>query len=111
MHNSGASRRGIAKAYPKSAVCSNPWFGPELEFPPAYLAPSILESDDAPSGGATCALMGELDQHDLIGDAAPGSIRSGLMSAVALPGTFWTNAVLHLRRASELAASAGSRNE
>jgi len=62
-------------------------------------------------GGATCALMGELDQHDLIGDAAPGSIRSGLMSAVALPGTFWTNAVLHLRRASELAASAGSRND
>jgi len=49
INASGASRRGIVKAYPKLAARSNPWFGPELEFPPAYLAPSILESEDAPS--------------------------------------------------------------
>jgi len=39
-------------------------------------------------GGATCALMGELDQHDLIGDAAAGSIRSGLMSGCSAAGDF-----------------------
>jgi hypothetical protein len=43
--------------------------------------------------------------------AAAGPIQSAPMSGRGAAGTIGMNAVLHLRRASEPAASAGSRND